>query len=120
MRIAATVAALLLAASSFAADAVTGKWKASIDGPGGAMEIVFTLKAEGGTLTGTSATSMGELPITNGKVDGDTVSFDVDPGMGVISHKGKVSGDTLTLTVEGGPIPAPMEMTATRVPAEKK
>jgi hypothetical protein len=120
MKIAATVAALLLAASSIASDAVTGKWKASIDGPGGTMEIVFNLKADGATLTGTVVGPMGEQPVANGKVDGDAVSFDVDAGMGSISHKGKVNGDTLKLTVEGGPIPAPMEMIATRVPAEKK
>jgi hypothetical protein len=119
MRIAATVVAVLLTASSFAADVVSGKWKASLDGPNGQMELVFTLKAEGAKLTGTVSGPMGEQPVANGKVEGDALSFDVDAGGGTISHKGKVSGDTMKLTVEGGPMPA-TEMTAKRVPAEKK
>ena len=125
MRIAGTLLAVLLAASAFAADAagaadVAGKWKASLPGPDGqSMELVFEVKVEGTKLTGTATSPMGEIPISNGSLDGDKVSFDVDAGGMVISHKGTVSGDTMKLKVSGGMMPE-TDMTATRVPAEKK
>ncbi len=119
-RTAATVFAVLLSASAFAAD-IAGKWKANAPGPDGqTMEIVFTLKAEGGTVTGTSSTPMGESPISNGKIEGEAISFDVDAGGMKISHKGKVTGDTMTLNVtfEGGMMP-PIDLTAKRVTEQK-
>jgi hypothetical protein len=122
MRIAATLVAVLLAASAFAADAVTGQWKASAPGPDGqTMELVFTLKAEGTALTGTVNSPMGEMAISKGKLEGDAISFDVDANGMTITHKGTVSGDTMKLKVEfgGAPMPA-MDMTATRVTPEKK
>ena len=122
MRIAATLVAVLLAASAFAADAVTGQWKASAPGPDGqTMELVFTLKAEAAALTGSVSSPMGEMPISNGKLEGDAISFDVDANGMKITHKGTVSGDTMKLKVEfgGAPMP-PLDMTATRVTPEKK
>jgi hypothetical protein len=121
MRIAATVFAVLLAASAFAAD-VTGNWKATAPSPDGqTMEIVFALKLDGTKLTGNATGPMGEMPISNGTLEGDAISFDVDAGGMTITHKGTVSGDTMKLKVEfgGGAMP-PIEMTATRVPTDKK
>ena len=122
MRIAATALALLIAASTFAADAVTGTWKGNAPGPDGqGMEITFTLKSEGATLTGTVLTPMGELPISNGKIDGNAVSFDADAGGMKVSHKCKVDGDTMAVNVsfgDGAPMP-PIDYTMKRV-VEKK
>lgn len=121
MRIAATAFALLIAASTFAADAVTGTWKGSAPGPDGqGMDITFNLKAEGATVTGTVLTPMGELPVSNGKVDGNAVSFDADAGGMKVSHKCKVDGDTMAVSVSfgDGGMP-PIEYTMKRV-AEKK
>lgn len=120
MRIAATVLGVLLAASAFAAD-VTGQWKASAPGPDGqTMELVFTLKAEAATFTGSVNSPMGEMPISNGKLEGDAISFDVEANGMKITHKGTVSGDTMKLKVEFGGAMPPMDMTATRVAPEKK
>ncbi len=117
MKLVATLFALMLAVSAQAAD-VSGKWKASAPSPdGSAMEIVFNFKVDGNTLTGTVLGPMGESPISAGKVDGDTLSFDVDAGDFKIAHKGKLAGDTLKLTVSMGE--NSFEMTATRV-VEKK
>jgi hypothetical protein len=120
MRIAATVLAVLVAASAFAAE-VTGQWKASAPGPDGqTMELVFTLKAEGTALTGTVNSPMGEMAISKGKLEGDAISFDVDANGMTITHKGTVSGDTMKLKVEfGGAAMPPMDMTATRLPPAK-
>ena len=49
-----------------------------MDTPNGPMELTFEFKAEGETLTGTVTSAMGSLPISNGKVAGDLLTFDVD------------------------------------------
>ena len=121
MRIAAAVFALLIAGSTFAADVVTGTWKGTAPGADGqGMEITFTLKSEGATLTGTVLTPMGELPISNGKVDGNAVSFDADAGGMKVAHKCKVDGDTMAVSVSfgDGAMP-PIDYTVKRVVAKK-
>ena len=95
------LALLLTAAPAFAAD-IDGKWSGSIDTPGGAMTIVYTFKTEGATLTGSSLGPDGSaLPIKNGKVDGNKISFaqDIDFGQGPITfnYTGVVSPTDLKL-----------------------
>jgi hypothetical protein len=92
----------------FAADA-TGKWTAEQQGRGGnPMTVTMNLKADGNALTGTVSGRRGDNEISNGKVDGDTVSFDVVRefnGNKMTSHYvGKLDGDTIHFTVkmEGG------------------
>jgi hypothetical protein len=103
----ATVACLLVT-SAFAAD-VDGKWTASMPaGQGNTMEVTFTFKADGNKLTGTMSNPRGEREIQNGKIDGDTITFDQTFERGGNSMKivytGKVSGDTIEFTrsFEGG------------------
>jgi len=89
-----------LAFAMFAAD-VTGKWTAQVPGRQGAtMEQTFTLKADGDKLTG-SVSGMGgmEIPITEGKVSGDTVSFVTS-----IERNGMTFKSTYTGTVAGSEI----------------
>jgi opacity protein-like surface antigen len=118
MKLIATVFALALAVSAQAAD-VTGKWKASAPSfDGSTMELVFTFKVDGTKLSGSVTSPMGETPISEGTVDGDAITFTVDMGDFKIVHKGTVSGDTMTLKVLMGD--QGFDMTATRVPAEKK
>jgi hypothetical protein len=98
------VAMLALLASAWAADA-TGKWVAQMPGrDGGTSENTFNLKAEGTTLTGTITTPRGEDTITEGKVNGDEISFVIVRKFGEnemkINWKGKVAGDEITFTRE--------------------
>jgi hypothetical protein len=95
------LALLLAAAPAFAAD-IDGNWTGSIDTPGGAMTIAYTFKSQGATLTGSSLGPDGSpLPIRNGKVDGNKISFaqDIDFGQGPItfSYTGVVSPTELKL-----------------------
>lgn len=90
---------MLLAISAFAGD-VTGKWTASVQGPDGDMQITFDLKEDGHKLTGTSTSHMGQLPITDGTVDGDNVAFTVANDQFTAVHKGTVKGDEMKLTVD--------------------
>lgn len=96
---AAAVLTMVLAVSAFAAD-VTGKWKASIEGPQGPMDLMFTFKTEGDKVTGTVASPMGDLPLSDVKVDGDQIAFTVATDQFSVVHKGTVVGDEMKLTVD--------------------
>src|SRR4051795_10270727 len=92
----------MFALTASAAD-VSGNWKASVETPNGTMETSFLLKADGPKVTGTATMGqMGESPISEGKVDGDTVSFAVvrngPNGEFRINYSGKVTGDEMKIT----------------------
>ena len=66
------------------------------------MENTFTLKVDAGKLTGTiTMGQMGEAPISEGKVDGDNVSFAVvrefNGNQFRINYKGKVAGGRIRI-----------------------
>jgi hypothetical protein len=112
----------LMAVCSLAALAsdASGTWKATVETPNGAMENTFTLKVDGDKLTGTiTMGQFGEAPISEGKVDGDNVSFlvvrEFNGNQFRINYKGKVAGDEMKLTGEVVGMDRTFEMTATRV-----
>jgi len=91
-----------------AADA-TGKWTAEMQGRNGNTQtMTINLKADGNALTGAVIGRMGETAISNGKVDGDSVTFDVvreREGNKMTQHyAGTLDGDTIhfTIKMEGG------------------
>ena len=89
-----------------AADA-TGKWTADMPGrDGNTMTITMNLKVDGDKLTGTVSGRRGDSDISNGKVDGDNVMFDVVReynGNTMTTHYvGKLDGDTIHFTVNTG------------------
>ena len=96
-----------LALTASAAD-ITGNWKASLDMNGQAIERTFTFKQDGAKLTGdTTSSMMGKSAITDGKVDGDTVTFTISGSMQgqdmKMTFKGKiVSATEVKFTVDTG------------------
>jgi hypothetical protein len=111
---------LMAASLAWAAD-VTGKWTAQVPGRGGqTRETTFNFKAEGSKLTGTVSGMQGDNPISDGKIEGDNISFTVAVSFGgndiKFLYKGKVAGDEIkfTRTREGSDQP-PQEFTAKRV-----
>ncbi len=105
-RVLISMAALLvlLATAVYAAD-ITGKWVAQVPGrDGGTREQVFNLKADGATLTGTIGGPQGDTPITEGKVDGNNISFAVVREMGgntvKMLYKGVVAGNEIKFTTQ--------------------
>jgi hypothetical protein len=116
------VAMLALLSFSLIASAadVTGKWTAEIPGRGGATATTtFNLKADGATLTGTvNGGRGGEQPISEGKVDGDNISFvqalSFNGNDVKISYKGVVKGDSIEFTREVGGRGGPATFTAKR------
>jgi len=100
---------IALGAMAFGAD-VSGKWTAEVPGRGGQTRTTtFTLKQDGAALTGTVSGMGGrENPISEGKVDGDNVSFAVKVEFNgnemKMLYTGKLEGEELKLKVgrEGG------------------
>jgi hypothetical protein len=98
----ALVISVAMSAVALAAD-VTGKWVGSVDTPNGPMELSFQFKAEGEALTGSVASAMGTQEISNGKVAGDVLTFDVALEGGKIAHEAKVNaaGDEIAIKATG-------------------
>jgi hypothetical protein len=116
----------LLSLTALAAD-VTGKWTAQMPGRNGqTRESTFNFKVDGNTVTGTISGPRGDMEISDGKIDGDTITFsqtmEFNGNTMKILYKGTVSGDSInfTRTREGGgggegrKGGGPMEFTAKR------
>ncbi len=96
----------VFAVAAFAAD-VTGKWTYEMTTQNGEKRPgALTLKADGTTLTGTITGRGGETAISEGKIDGDNISFVVvreRNGEQLKSqYTGKVVGDELKLNMKMG------------------
>ena len=94
---------VILAVVASAAD-ITGDWKADLQTPQGKVQVNYTFKQEGETLTGTwQAAQSPTVQISEGKVTGNKVSFvvKVDPnGSMTFAHEGKIDGDEIQLTMK--------------------
>jgi hypothetical protein len=69
---------------------------------GQTREATFNLKADGNTLTGTVSGPRGDMDISDGKIDGDQISFtqnmEFNGNTMKLLYKGTVSGDTIKFT----------------------
>ena len=54
---------------------ITGKWTATFDTPIGQQVYTYDFVVKAGVLTGTATGNMGRSDITEGKVDGASVTF---------------------------------------------
>ncbi len=102
---------------------VTGTWEISWENPRGATTTTFLFEQDGTALTGTAQMAMRgrpgggggegtrEVEITDGKVEGNTITFSMAMGMGersmAFTFKGTVTGDTMegTMTTPRGENP---------------
>ena len=76
------------------------------------MEVVYDFKVDGSKLTGTVTSPRGEIPISEGKVEGNEISFVIATDEFRAVTKGTISGDEIKLKVEAGD--RTFEMTAKR------
>ena len=122
---------LLVASFALMAADVSGKWTYEGPGRGGnpGRPVTITLKADGATLTGTvpaGGRGGGDNPpppieITDGKVDGNNISFTVKREFNgnsmVIKYEGVVNGDEIKLKImRNGPDgPVTTDVVAKRV-----
>jgi hypothetical protein len=93
-----------IATPALAADP-TGTWKWSTERNGQKMETTLKLKLEDDKLTGTISGRGGqETEISDGKLEGDEVSFNVvrefNGNKFTIAYKGKVEADVIKGTIE--------------------
>ena len=101
------VVLLPLLASVWAAD-IIGKWFAQVPGRQGTVQTVFTFRVDGTALLGTVSNPQGETAISQGRINGDEISFVVirNPGGNEtkLVYRGKVAGDQIKFTreVQGG------------------
>lgn len=106
-----------LCASVFAAD-VDGTWKSEQPGRDGQPRVTtYEFQSNGSELTGKIISQRGgnptETPISEGKIEGNTISFTVVRNFGGNEmkqlYKGTIAGDEITFTMEmdfggmGGP-----------------
>lgn len=82
---------------------VDGKWAGSLDTPMGALPMEFDFKADGAALSGSMlGPDGGQIPIKNGKIDGNKISFNVSIDFGGMAldfaYTGTVAPDTLQMS----------------------
>jgi hypothetical protein len=104
--------------SALAAD-FNGKWTADVQGRNGTQTITFEFHVNGAALTGKVTTPRGDSDITDGKVDGDNITFGQTMNMGgnsmTVTYTGKADGDTIKFTRAAMGNRPPAEFVATRV-----
>jgi hypothetical protein len=104
------------AATALAAD-VSGKWKGTVETPRGSQELSFEFHVDGAKLTGSVTSPRGTSEISEGKIEGDTITFKQSVSFNgndfTIDYSGKVDGDTIKFTRTMGDRP-PTEFTAAR------
>ena len=91
-------------AATSVSNGAPGAWQGRM----GQFDLTLKLVAEGETLTGTVTTPRGESPITEGKISGNNLTFNVTFGPNAIPYQGVIEGDNLkiTATFQGQPMEA--------------
>ncbi|KAA6460317.1 hypothetical protein DYQ86_14875 [Acidobacteria bacterium AB60] len=86
--------------TAFAATDVTGTWTTQVFTPSGNVTVLVHLKQIGDRLTGQIEASAADepIPISNGRITGDKLSFDASLNGLTLSQVGTVSGDQIKLT----------------------
>jgi hypothetical protein len=114
--LACTLLLALCAFTAFAADA-SGKWSGTFTTDEGAPSTGYAVIKQAGTeITGTAGPTADEqLPIANGKIDGDKVTFEVSHPSGMTLKMSLVlDGDTLkgdvTASREGQSMKAKLDL----------
>ena len=97
---------------------VDGGWQGTLDTANGPVTVTYHFRTKGQVLTGTEESPMFSRSISEGKVNGDKISFKTTVNRNSIDHQGTVSGDTIQLKSYGPG--GEFDMTLKRVSSEKK
>jgi hypothetical protein len=97
-------AAVLAVLVLLAAD-ISGKWSGDMPGRGGeSMPTTFTFKVDGDKLNGSMTGPQGDVPLQEGKITGEQISFVTKLDFGgnsvKIIYKGTVSGEQIKMSRE--------------------
>ena len=96
--------------------AVDGTYETVVKSPMGDQKATLTVKSNGDSWTGTQAGAMGTTEITDGKVDGNKLTWSVSitvPMPMTLTNEATVDGDAITGTVKAGAFGS-MAMNGTR------
>src|SRR5688572_10357731 len=125
MKIIAVAALMLVLSVPVIAADVDGKWAGMVATPGGDVPVAFTFKADGEKLTGSTMGFDGmDVAISDGKVDGKTITFKINFDFGgmpfVVNYKGVVSPTEIKLTADFAGMPVELQLKKeTAAPAAK-
>ena len=92
---------------------INGSWIGTLSMPEGGMgmggpppegmKITFVFEVEKNSLKGVVKGPMGDMPISNGKINGSEFYFDVNAGGMAMGHQCIVQGDSIKMQITGGP-----------------
>jgi hypothetical protein len=77
LRLGIAIILLTLSSAVVLGAEVQGKWKGSVVGREGPRAVYFLFEADGERLTGKMVDGHGDNPITQGRIDGDRLSFTI-------------------------------------------
>jgi hypothetical protein len=98
--------------------AAEGRWEATSNTANGPLTVTYTFEAKEQALTGTEESPMFSRSISEGKVNGDRISFKTTVNGNLIEHQGIVSDDKIQLRNFGPG--GEFDLTLRRVSIEKK
>jgi hypothetical protein len=82
---------------------IDGTWVATSNGPdGNPVEVTYVLEGFGETLIGNVNSRLGGGAFSDGKIDGNKISFIANTGQYIIETTGTLSGDVIKFTRRNG------------------
>jgi imidazolonepropionase-like amidohydrolase len=97
----------------------SGEWTLNVETPGGAQSVRMTLRRDGEMFAGTLVSPMGNVELSNGRVDGNQIRVTGNADMGGQSVQmtitGTIEGDTMRGAVVLGSMGS-FDFTGSRVP----
>ncbi len=82
---------------------LNGRWTGLLKTDGGdEYPLMYNFKIDGSQLSGTAKTPKGDMPINDGKITGDTFTFNVIVNNMEIDHSGKFYGDSVGVDISLG------------------
>ena len=92
----------LLSSAAEAAD-IDGTWKGNVPGPDGdPLVITYEFESVGNSLSGYVSTKLGGGPFTEGKIEGNNISFSAQRAEDIVYVNGTLSGDVINMTQKKG------------------
>jgi len=86
---------------------LNGRWTGTLKtDQGSEYPLLYNFKIDGDQLTGTAKTPKGDMPINDGKINGDTFTFYVIIGKMEIDHSCKFYGDSVSVDLTLGNLKA--------------
>jgi hypothetical protein len=84
-------------------ESLNGRWTGLLKtDQGDEYPLLYNFKIEGDQLTGTAKTPKGDMPINDGKVSGNSFTFNVVVNNMEIDHSGKFYGDSVGVDISLG------------------